>query len=87
MNLLFTAYVTANRDYTYPRGGVVQVVFHPGSQVASFQLKLVNDRISEKTEIFRVTIIEVSVPDGVTTLGGFNSTEIYITDDDCKYIM
>ena len=66
---------------------MVQVVFRPGSQVASFQIKLGNDRISEKTEIFRVTIIEVSVPDGVTTLGGFNNAEIYITDDDRKYIM
>ena len=70
----------------YPRGGVIQVVFRPGTTTTSFQLRINNDRVSERTETFKVTIIEVSVPRGVTTLGAFNSAEVDIIDDDCKII-
>ena len=82
--IIFAAYVTANRDYMYPRGGMIQVVFRPGTPTTSFQLRINNDRISERTETLKVTIIEVSISRGVTTLGAFNSAEVDIIDDDRK---
>ena len=72
-------------DFDYPRSGYIQVVFPPAKkQTVTIPLKTKDDKISEMTETFRLTIVDISLPRGVS-VGNMRSAEIEIVDNDRKY--
>ena len=72
-------------DFDYPRSGYIQVVFPPAKeQTVTIPLKTKDDRISEMTETFRLTIVDIALPHGVS-VGNMHSAEVKILDNDRKY--
>ena len=72
-------------DFDYPLGGYIQVVFPPAKeQTVIIPLKTKDDKISEMTETFRLTIVDISLPH-VVSVGNMHSVEVEILDNDRKY--
>ena len=72
-------------DFDYPRSGYIQVVFPPAKErTVTIPLITKDDKISEMTETFRLSIIDISLPHGVS-VGNMHSAEVEILDNDRKY--
>ena len=72
-------------DFDYPRGGYIQVVFPPAKErTVTIPLKTKDDKISERPETFRLSIVDISLPHGVS-VGSMRSAEVEIVDNDRKY--
>ena len=78
-------YLTGGVDYQFPRGGFTQVIVSGGADRVSFNITINDDNILERTENFRLSIVDVSLPCGVI-VGSRQSAEVVIFDDDRKYI-
>ena len=78
-------YLTGGVDYQFPRGGYTQVVVSGGADRVPFNITINNDNILERTENFRLSIVDASLPCGVIA-GSRQSAEVVIFDDDRKYI-
>lgn len=84
-NLIF-GYPTGDVDYEYPENGYIRVVVPAGKERPSFSIKTINDNIVERTETFRVSIVDISLPHGVT-VGDIPSAEVNILSEDSKYLL
>ncbi len=58
-------------------------MFAYGLDYVCLQLRIINDRRIEDTEGFAITI---SLDNSYDSVVGYNRTEIYIEDDDCKCV-
>jgi len=75
-------------DFEHPPNGYVRALFHAGQDTATFDLKIYNDEILERDEKFRVSIVEVSLPFGVS-LGDTTTANVSIIDKNskCNYVI
>ena len=72
-------------DFDYPRGGYIQVIIPPEQKLTvTIPLKTKDDKISERPETFRLTIVDISLPRGVS-VGNMRYAEVEIIDNDRKY--
>lgn len=76
--------LTGNFDYVFPRSGYIRVIFPAGIVSVSVPIRLIDDEIIEGTEYFNVSIVDVSLPHGVTVAGS-PSASVNILDDDSKF--
>ena len=76
-------YLTGNRDYEFPRGGYIQVVVSSGTDRVPLNVTVKDDFILERTENFRLSIVDVSLSCGVI-VGSRRSAEVVIFDNDRK---
>lgn len=72
-------------DYQKFPDNCSEVIFPIGRLSAPFDVMIRDDNIFENSEVFRVTIVNISVPNGVGILGNPTSAEVTILDDDGKY--
>ena len=72
-------------DYQYLRNDYMQVVISGGADKVPFNITVKDDNILERNEIFRLSIVDISLPHGIT-IGSRRSAEVVIHDDDRKYI-
>lgn len=80
---LLSDYLIGGVDYGSKPTSYIPVLISAGMTRASFDVKIINDRILEGTETFTMSIDPVSLPYGVT-LGSPGSTIVSILDDDSK---
>ena len=75
-----------NVDYQLPRDGYLQVIVSGGADRVPFNITVNDDNILERAEIFQLSIVDESLPHGVTV--GSKHAEVVIYDDDrkCSYI-
>ena len=76
-------YFTGGEDYDIPDSRYIKVRFSAGETRVSFDVDIIDDYEIEERETFRVTIFDLSVPNGIN-LGFIRTTEIVIIDDDSK---
>ena len=79
-------YFIGNVDYQFPRDGYIQVIVSGGVDRVPFNITIKDDNTLERAEFFRLSIVDVSLPSGVT-VGSRHSTEVVIYDDDRKCII
>ena len=65
------------------QGDYATVIFPAGQTRKSFNVMIIDDKMHERSETFRVTINEISVPHGVV-LGSPRSSVVTIIDNDRK---
>lgn len=76
--------LTGSIDYVFPRSGYIRVIFPAGITSVSLSIRVIDDEIIERIEYFNVSIVDLSLPDGVTVAGS-SSVSVNILDDDSKY--
>ena len=82
----FISHLADTLDYKYisKKQGQITVVIPSGHMTVPFDLTILEDIIIEDTELFQLSIMEVSLPYDVY-VGYIPSATVNITDNDCKY--
>ena len=78
--------LTGNDDYHFPSGGYMQVIISGGIDTVPINIAVKDDNIVEKVENFWLTIVDISLPCGVT-VGSTQRAAVVILDDDSKCIL
>lgn len=83
--VIFLYFTGADIDYdSYNKSNnKANITFLAGVTCASLDVRIINDSISERDEIFNVSIINKSIPYGVG-LGASHTASVNITDNDSK---
>ena len=64
--------------------GQYEVEFPAGTECSSIKIPIIDDKLSEKDEVFTVRIIEESLPFGIK-LGDNTTTDVKIIDNDSEF--
>ena len=82
-HFLYNGYLAGGIDYGDNDTTPYNVTFPAGTSCSSFDIPILDDDTSEDDEIFRVTIMDMSLPFG-TILGDDITADVVIEDDDSE---
>ena len=66
--------------------GIYTVTFPAGTQRVPFEIPITDDIMYEGIEVFTLSIVPSSIPDGIN-LGNLGSATVTIMDDESKWAM